>query len=124
MKMFSLICSIFLLCSGCAKMVMVPYEITSSPAGAVIEVNDIYMGEAPTTITLGVFREWGFNGWVYGYQSYSVTASPPLDSFDELYSQTKVIAPRNSKNGGKLLFNLRLKTVRPTQSIEIYNKEQ
>lgn len=102
---------------------MVPYKVTSIPIDAPVEVNGIHMGNTPTQIQLGTSKSWAGvcvapGGWAYGNERYNVTVFPPIDSTNTLYSQTKVIMPQMTPQGGDLFFDLRLEGVRPTQPFE------
>ena len=116
-----------LICSGCASRKMVPYNVESIPSGAPVEVNGAYMGDTPTTITLGTVRHWvgvlnAPGGWAYGNETYEVKVYPPKNSTQTLRSQTKRIMPQMTPMGGNLLFDLRLENVLPTQPVTIEMK--
>ena len=109
---------------GCATKVMVPYKVTSVPSGAPIEVNGVKVGETPAQIQLGTSKRWvgvaiAPGGWAYGNEMYNVTAFPPPDSNEPLRSQTKIVRPQDTLQGGELFFDLRLESIRPTQPVEI-----
>ena len=126
-KTVCLMCLAAIMCSGCATKMMIPYKVTSVPSGAPVEVNGVHMGETPTQIQLGTSKHWvgvcvAPGGWAYGNETYNVTAYPPPDSKDSLRSQTKIVRPQETPQGGALFFDLRLESVRPTQPIEIREK--
>ena len=113
--------------TGCATQIWVPYQVTSVPPGARVEVNGNHLGETPTEIKLSTSKRWvgvavAPGGWTYGNESYMVTAYPPPESKDPLRSQTKIVRPQESLQGGRLFFDLRLESVYPTQPVEIRQK--
>jgi hypothetical protein len=116
-----------LLISGCATPASqnhVPFKVTSDPVGCPVEVNGIYSGDTPTTIKLGLSKHWvglmySSDGWGYGNEVYNITCLPPTETAELLTSQTKVIAPSMTPKGADIHFNLRLRHVTPTQTIDI-----
>lgn len=115
-----------LLWTGCAqKHWVIPYQVTSVPPGAPVAVNGKFLGETPTEIKLQATKYWvGLavepGGWAFANKTYRVTAYPPPDSKESLYSKTKVVVvrPQESKvlYGKRLHFDLRFESVRPAQS--------
>lgn len=102
---------------------MVPFQIESIPAGAPVDVNGVNLGNTPTTITLQVSENYNglLNGglWIPGNESYNVTVYPPASSTAGLFAQTKVIQPRTAPNGGKVVFDMRLDSVRPKERVDL-----
>ena len=113
--------------SGCATPASrnhVAFNVTSDPSGCPVEVNGVHSGDTPTTIHLGLSKHWvglmySPDGWGYGNEVYQVTCFPPPDSKEPLTSQTKVITPSMTPKGADLYFNLRLRPVTPTASVDI-----
>ena len=124
MRPIVLLCFVVVVSTGCATKITVPYEVTSVPSGAPVEVNGVHLGNTPTQIYLDASKRWvgvyvAPDGWAYGNETYRVTAYPPPDSKETLRSQTKVVRPQETLQGGALFFDLTLESVRPTQPIEI-----
>ncbi|MFH1674815.1 MAG: PEGA domain-containing protein [Pseudomonadota bacterium] len=124
MRVLAIVGLVALLGTGCATRIMVPYKVTSAPSGAPVEVNGVHKGDTPTEIQLGTSKRWvgvcvAPGGWAYGNETYSVTAYPPAGSTGPLRSQTKMVRPQETLQGGALFFDLRLESVMPTQPIEI-----
>lgn len=112
--------------SGCMTMQQekINYNVTSNPPGSPVEVNGVFMGNTPTTIWLAVSKSWvgllnSPDGWGYGNQSYVVKCLPPPNASGPLYTQTKVINPSMTPQGGDLYFDLRLEPIKATQPVEI-----
>lgn len=113
--------------SGCATPAsqnLVSFKVTSDPSGCPVEVNGVHSGNTPTTLRIGLSKHWvglmySPDGWGYGNEVYHVTCFPPPDSTEPLTSQTKVITPSMTPKGADIYFNLRLRPVTPTQSIDI-----
>lgn len=113
---------------GCANTTKVTFDVDSEPTGGRVEVNGVSKGTTPTQIVLGVTRRWvgllrASDGWgVDEPQVYVVKVFPPSGSSERLFSQTKMINPSQTPEGGALFFDLRLEPVRPTQPIEIQSR--
>lgn len=117
-----LVLPIFLLASACASKTTVPFHVSSSPSGAEIYVNGVHVGDTPTVIELKMTKKWANDGehfgWEYGNETYKVSAHPPQKGSEKLASQTKLIEPSITPEGGKIHFDLTSKPVQATQSIE------
>lgn len=112
---------VVLLCC-CASRETVTYRVVSEPPGSIVEVDGVSMGRTPTKIELATSKRWvgimySPDGWAYGAEAYSVTVLPPSGS--GLISQTKVIRPSTTPQGGELFFDLGLEPVWPTQPIKV-----
>jgi S1-C subfamily serine protease len=98
--------------SGCASVIKVPCKITSTPAGARVEVNGVYFGRTPVSINLSTSKKWvgvlvAPGGWAYDDVAYRFTVYPPTGSPEQSNSQTKVVRPHEFLQGGQLLFDFR-----------------
>lgn len=105
---------------ACASRIKVPFEVTSDPSGAPVDVNGVYAGDTPTTLTLSTTMRWaGYcvvpGGWEYGDETYTVTVCPPPRRVEKLHCHTKNIKPSMTLEGAGLFFDLKLKPVYPTQ---------
>ena len=124
MKRLSLVILLLLLTACYASRIKVPFEVTSNPSNAPVDVNGVYAGDTPTTVTLSTTKRWvgayyAPGGWDYGDETYTVTVCPPLRSVEKLHCHTKNIKPSMTLEGGRLFFDLRLEPVHPTQPVEI-----
>lgn len=117
-----LVLPIFLVFSACASKETVPFHVSSNPPGAKIYVNDAYVGDAPTVIKLTMKKKWAGNddkfGWVYGNDTYKVSAHPPQKGSEKLAIKTKLIEPSITPDGAKIHFDLTSKPAQATQTIE------
>lgn len=101
-----------------------PFEVTSVPSNAPVDVNGVYAGVTPTTVTMATTERWvgvcvAPGGWDYDDETYDVTVCPPPKSVEKLYCHTKKIKPSMTIEGARLFFNLKLEPIHPTQPIEI-----
>lgn len=97
--------------AGCATDTHVPYKIVSVPSGARIEVNGVYIGNAPMEITLGTSKHWvglavAPGGWGYADRRYEVVCYPPPELAARYAPEMKVVNPRFWTPGGTLYFEL------------------
>ncbi|WP_394151358.1 PEGA domain-containing protein [Vibrio maritimus] len=119
-----------LLLVGCSSSRDITYNVDSSPRGAAIDVNGVFIGETPTSVNFTCSKEWvgvmrSADGWsVKGAGPYNVTAFPPESSQGD--SQTKIIRPCQWKGSSspRLMFDMTLKNVSPIQRFETKNLSQ
>lgn len=115
---------VVIILSGCVSSKNIIYNVDSTPKGAAIDVNGIYIGNTPTSVNFTCTKEWvgvlySPDGWsVKGAGPYNITAFPPQNSGGD--SQTKMVNPCQWKgrNSPRLMFDLRLRHVAPVQRIE------
>jgi hypothetical protein len=96
---------------GCTAELRIPYTVRSNPPGALVGVNGTYTAVTPTRLTLGISKTWvgllrAPDGWEYGDETYTVTVLPPPQATAPLKSVTTVVSPRESLQGGELVFDL------------------
>lgn len=114
--------------TGCVSYVKVPYQVTSIPSGAAVEINGVLMGNTPTQLTLETRKEWvgvafAPGGWAYGNDRYEITAYPPANANKDSYPQTKTIIPaQNARAGGGAIFFDFRRPLPPEQQILFRNR--
>jgi len=115
-----------IICSGCMKnqRELIPFQVTSEPSNALIEVNGVNVGHTPIQITLINSKRWvgiinAPGGWAYTGETYNVTAFPPRDATEILISQTKQVTPLMFPQGGNIFFDLRPESARTKQPVEL-----
>lgn len=120
-RLFSVVILSTILFSGCmtTRRELVPFQVTSEPSNALIEVNGVQVGSTPTQINLITSQRWvgilnapSTGGWAHKGETYNVTAFPPRNSTEKLISRTKRITPVMTPQGGKIFFDLRPDSVR------------
>jgi len=107
MKKIAMLALSFLLSSCVAQNQPVKYQVTSTPSGAIIEVNGVLHGKTPTTITAQTSKRWvglinSPNGWEYSQDTYLVTATHPNNAAQK---QEKKLVPHSSLAGGSVHFD-------------------
>lgn len=114
MRLFTVLMIVLLAsCTPMQKTRWVTFQVDSVPQGAPVDVNGINYGVTPTAVKLSLSEN--YRGLVYGggyrptgNETYRITVFPPINSTQQLFSQTKIIKPANSPDGGRLLFDLTL----------------
>ncbi len=108
---------------GCATAKMVPFNVTSTPPGAQVDVDGVTLGVTPTEIQLQCSKRWvglavAPGGWGYTSPVYEVTVYPSKERPG--LSQTKRVNACQVKNPpGHLSFDLGLESVTPRQRIDV-----
>ena len=106
MKKLPLVIVLLLLVACAPSRTNVPFEVTSVPTDAPVDINGVYSGNTPTTVTLSTTKRWvgvygAPGGWEYGDETYAVTVCPPLRSVEKLHCHTKNIKPSMTLEGGR-----------------------
>lgn len=102
---------------------MVPYQVTSDPTGAQVDINGTTAGNTPLTIELQCSKTFvGYGnsptGYVNATGTYTIVVYPAKGM--KGYSQTKRVDPcQYAGDYGKINFNLELDPVLPKERIEI-----
>lgn len=107
MKKLATIC-LALALGSCASSQPVQYRVTSTPSGALIEINGVQHGKTPTVITLHTNKKWvgvanTATGWDYSKDRFLVTATDPQNPANV---QEKELVPHLSLAGGSVHFDL------------------
>jgi len=84
-------------------------RVETSPPGAKLNLNGLYIGETPHTMVLP--RSGG------GLLEFEVL--PPPDSRERLWTQKRTVYWKQLPDSAVLYFDLHLESVRPTETIEI-----
>lgn len=110
--------------TGCASNNSVVYRVTSTPAGAQVDVEGVEMGKTPTVIRLACAKRWvgvmnSPDGYANASGTYEVKVYPLLGTGG--VSQTKRVNPCNWRGEGapSINFDLALESFAPTQKIEL-----
>lgn len=116
-----------LLISGCASSQMKKFLVTSQPSGAAVDVNGMNMGNTPLVIELQCSKAWvglanAPGGWNYDNAKYEIEVLP--NEKMEGFSQKKTVnaCQWQGKGAGKIVFDLNLETVAPTQRLSVEQK--
>lgn len=116
------------LLTGCAKSVVVPFKVDSSPPNAPVEVDGIAVGRTPTEFQLSCTKRWvglayAEGGWAFDSAQYRVTAFPPHQGGGS--SETKLInACQVQNHPGNLHFQFGRPEGVPRPEVQAEDKAQ